>query len=182
MGMYTVGQLGKRAGLSRSALLYYDGIGLLSPSMRSACGYRLYSEGDVRRLERIMLYREAGLPLDAIASLLQADETSASTVLERHLHSVSAAIARLRQQQHVIAKLLGDGHVLRESRSMNKEQWIALLASTGLDEAGMDRWHMEFEKMSPAAHQDFLESLGIPPEEVALIRYFSRQGVADPGT
>ncbi|KDE39478.1 hypothetical protein ADINL_2607 [Nitrincola lacisaponensis] len=39
----------------------------------------------------------------------------------------------------------------------------------------MDKWHMEFEKMSPNAHQDFLESLGIPPEEVALIRQFSRQ-------
>lgn len=177
--MYTVGQLGKLFGLSRSALLYYDAIGLLSPSARSSSNYRLYSDADVRRMERIMTYRDAGLSLDVIGELLQADSASAPVVLERHLHEVNMEVARLRQQQHVIAKLLGDAEVLRKSRSMNKEQWVALLASTGLSEAGMEKWHMEFEKMSPDAHQDFLESLGIPQEEIALIRQFSRQRATD---
>lgn len=173
--MYTVGQLGKRVGLSRSALLYYDEIGLLSPSARSSSGYRLYSEADLRRMERIMVYRHAGLALDVIGRLLQADDTSAPAILELHLQKVNEEIATLRQQQRVIAQLLGDAQVLRKSRSMTKDQWVELLASTGLNEEGMDKWHMEFEKMSPNAHQDFLESLGIPPEEVALIRQFSRQ-------
>jgi DNA-binding transcriptional MerR regulator len=177
--MYTVGQLGKRIGLSRSALLYYDEIGLLSPSARSASGYRLYSEDDARRLERIMTYRDAGLSLDVIGRLLQTDDASAPALLERHLQKVNEEIARLRQQQHVIARLLGDAQVLRKSRSMTKDQWIALLASTGLNEEGMEKWHREFEKMSPDAHQDFLESLGIPPGEIALIRQFSRQKVSD---
>lgn len=177
--MYTVGQLGKRVGLSRSALLYYDEIGLLSPSARSASGYRLYSEADLRRMERIMVYRNAGLSLDVIGRLLQTDDASAPAILELHLQKVNEEIAKLRQQQHVIAQLLGDAQVLRKSRSMTKDQWVALLASTGLNEDGMDKWHMEFEKMSPNAHQDFLESLGIPPEEVALIRQFSRQTATD---
>lgn len=173
--MYTVGQLGKRFGLSRSALLYYDTIGLLSPSARSEAGYRLYAEADVQRLDRIVTYREAGLGLELIARLLQADDASAPLVLERHLQQINREIARLRQQQHVIARLLGDTEVLRKSRSMTKEQWISLLASTGLDEADMKKWHREFEKVSPEAHQDFLESLGIAPEEIALIRRFSGQ-------
>lgn len=173
--MYTVGQLGKRVGLSRSALLYYDEIGLLSPSSRSSSGYRLYSEDDVQRMERIMTYRDAGLSLDVIGTLLQADGASAPVLLERHLQRVNEEIARLRRQQHVIAQLLGDAQVLRQSRSMTKEQWIALLASTGLNEEGMKLWHAEFEKMSPDAHQDFLESLGIAPEEIASIRQFSRR-------
>lgn len=173
--MYTVGQLGKRFGLSRSALLYYDTIGLLSPSARSEAGYRLYAEADVQRLDRIVTYREAGLGLELIARLLQAGDASAPLVLERHLQQINREIARLRQQQHVIARLLGDAEVLRKSRSMTKEQWISLLASTGLDEADMKKWHREFEKVSPEAHQDFLESLGIAPEEIALIRRFSGQ-------
>ncbi len=158
--MYTVGQLGKLSGLSRSTLLYYDEIGLLSPAARSSSGYRLYSESDVQRMERIMTYRNAGLSLNVIGKLLQADDTSTPVVLERHLLRVNEEIARLRQQQHVIAQLLGDAQVLRKSRSMTKDQWITLLASTGLNEEGMHKWHMEFEKMSPDAHQDFLESLG----------------------
>ena len=177
--MYTVGQLGKLIGLSRSALLYYDEIGLLSHSARSSSGYHLYSEGDVQRMERIMTYRDVGLSLDVIGRLLQADEASAPAVLERHLQKVSEEIARLRQQQRVIARLLGDAQALGKSRSMTKDQWIALLASTGLNEEGMDKWHMEFEKMSPVAHQDFLESLGIPLEEIALIRQFAKQKAID---
>ncbi len=40
--MITIGRLARRFGLSRSTLLYYDSIGLLSPSTRSAKDYRLY--------------------------------------------------------------------------------------------------------------------------------------------
>lgn len=181
--MHTVGRLGKRVGLSRSALLYYDEIGLLSPSARSGANYRLYSDADVARLERIMLYRDAGLPLEAIAELLPIDGVSAAAVLERHLRAVNEEIARLRQQQRVVSRLLGDTRLTGGNgasgkamgKAMSKAQWVALLASTGLDEAGMDRWHREFEKMSPEAHQDFLESLGIAPQEIAQIRAFSRR-------
>ncbi|HEX2529860.1 MAG TPA: MerR family transcriptional regulator [Burkholderiaceae bacterium] len=178
--MYTVGQIGKLFKLSRSALLYYDEIGLLSPSARSSSNYRLYSYSDVRRMERIMIYRDAGLPLGVIGKLLQVDGASAPAMLERHLSEINREIAKLRQQQRVVAKLLDDAHVLRGSRSMTKDQWVALLASTGLDENGMRKWHIEFEKMSPEAHQDFLESLGILQEEITVIRRMSPgQEVAD---
>ena len=177
--MHTVGRLGKRFGLSRSALLYYDEIGLLSPSARSGANYRLYSDADVARLERIMIYRDAGLPLEAIAELLPTDGVSAAAVLERHLLAVNEEITRLRQQQRVISRLLGDTRLTggegTMGKAMSKAQWVALLASTGLDAAGMDRWHREFEKMSPEAHQDFLESLGIAPQEIEQIRAYSRR-------
>ena len=62
--MYTVGQLAKLFGLSRSTLLYYDEIGLLSPSARSASNYRLYSEADIRRVRIIrFLTRRQGVTI-----------------------------------------------------------------------------------------------------------------------
>lgn len=168
--MYTVGQLAKLFGLSRSTLLYYDEIELLSPSARSASNYRLYSEGDARRMARIIVYREAGLSLEAISKLLCDDSDSVTAVLERHLQKLSHEIAKLRHQQHLIGKLLGNAKLLRGSRSLTKDQWVALLASTGMTEDGMCRWHAEFEKHFPEAHQDFLESLGISKEEITMIR------------
>ena len=69
--MLTIGQLARRFELSRSTLLYYDSIGLLSPSGRSRANYRLYSDDDVRRMEAIAGYRRAGLPLADIARLLE---------------------------------------------------------------------------------------------------------------
>jgi DNA-binding transcriptional MerR regulator len=171
--MYTVGQLAKLFGLSRSTLLYYDEIGVLSPSARSASNYRLYSDDDVRRMERIKVYREAGLPLDAISRLLSEDSDSVPAVLERHLQELSREIVRLRDQQHLIGALLGNAPALPGSRALTKDQWVALLASTGMSEEGMRKWHAEFEKNFPEAHQDFLESLGIPKDEIATIRKLS---------
>ena len=34
----------------------------------------------------------------------------------------------------------------------------------------MRRWHVEFERLVPAAHQDLLEFLGFEDEEVASLR------------
>lgn len=45
-----MGELGRLFGLSRTALLYYDSIGLLKPSGRSASGYRRYGESGFRRI------------------------------------------------------------------------------------------------------------------------------------
>jgi hypothetical protein len=37
----------------------------------------------------------------------------------------------------------------------------------------MRKWHAEFEKNLPEAHQDFLESLGVPEDEITMIRKLS---------
>jgi hypothetical protein len=62
---------------------------------------------------------------------------------------------------------------------LTKETWVEILRASGLDEAGMENWHVEFERTSPEAHQDFLESIGIAPDEIDLIREWSRQDNPD---
>lgn len=42
----------------------------------------------------------------------------------------------------------------------------------------MLQWHSLFEQHSPAAHQDFLESLGIDTTEIDLIRQHSRDNAS----
>jgi DNA-binding transcriptional MerR regulator len=46
-----VGELAQRAGLTVRALHHYDAIGLLKPSLHTEAGYRLYTAGDVARLQ-----------------------------------------------------------------------------------------------------------------------------------
>jgi len=50
---------------------------------------------------------------------------------------------------------------------------VAVLRGAGLDDAAMGQWHVAFERMSPEAHQDFLESLGMCAPEIAEIRSWS---------
>ncbi|MCA9522798.1 MAG: MerR family transcriptional regulator [Myxococcales bacterium] len=61
MATYTISALARSVGLARSTLLYYDRIGLLSPSSRSSASYRLYDEEARERLEAIRTYRAVGL-------------------------------------------------------------------------------------------------------------------------
>jgi hypothetical protein len=43
-----------------------------------------------------------------------------------------------------------------------------------MDDAEMQRWHEAFERQSPEAHRDFLESLGLPVAEIRRIRRAAR--------
>jgi len=172
----SVGRLGKRFGLSRSALLYYDRIGLLSSSDRSPAGYRIYDERTAKRLEAICRYREIGLSLEQIRQLLDGAGGRTAEILEARLDQLNSEIARLREQQRIIVCLLANPSKLRGTRAIDKSRWVAILRAAGLDEAAMHRWHTEFERMAPQAHQDFLESLGLPTAEIAQIRRRSRRG------
>jgi len=174
--MYTIGRLAKIFSLSRSTLLYYDSIGLYSPSGRSQANYRMYTEKDRRRLEQICMYRRTGLSLADIARIVRAGGRSGiRQILEKRLDSLSREIRSLRGQQHFIVKLLKNDRALARIRVMDKESWIRLLEAAGLDQSARERWHGEFERLAPDAHQDFLESLGIASKEVALIRKFSKR-------
>lgn len=57
---------------------------------------------------------------------------------------------------------------------ISKNEWVSMFAETGLDEAVMKRWHHIFETRHPDAHADFLEWLGIGPDEIDRIRAASR--------
>lgn len=168
--MYTIGQIAKKFSLSRSTLLYYDSIGLLTPSGRSKANYRLYSDIDVSKMEKIALFREAGLPLDSIATVLEMKKNELFSTLENQLRRINKEINSLRRQQAVIIKMLSNEDALMHTRIITKKRWISLLRAAGLDEDDMRKWHVEFEKISPEAHQDFLESLGIEEDEIKLIR------------
>jgi DNA-binding transcriptional MerR regulator len=99
MAELTVGTLAKRTGLTVRALHHYDEIGLLSPSGRTESGYRLYSDGDVRRLERIVLLRGLDMPLEAIATALQGSGHELLELLERHSNTIDAELEALRAAQ-----------------------------------------------------------------------------------
>jgi DNA-binding transcriptional MerR regulator len=174
--MLTVSQLARRCGLSRSALLYYESIGLMSPAARSHSNYRRYSEKDLQRLEQICAYRDAGLKLEDIREILDRPEDDASSVLKRRLIELNGEIETLRNHQRAILKLL-KSYEFNERTDMNtKEKWVSVMKAAGFTEADMHRWHAAFEKSAPEEHQEFLEFLHIPKEEIATIRDWSRKG------
>jgi MerR family transcriptional regulator, thiopeptide resistance regulator len=172
----TVTNLARACQLSRSTLLYYESIGLLPKPSRTAGNYRAYTRKDVERLRQICVYRDAGVPLADIRSLLDGPRDDAAAVLRRRLVELSTGIERLREQQRAIARLLQTAHQLRSIPMVTKEKWVAIMKAAGFSEDEMHRWHVEFEKSAPDEHQEFLEFLHIPQPELIRIREWSRKG------
>ena len=172
--MYTVGRLAKKFNLSRSTLLYYDSIGLLTPARRGSGEYRQYSENEADRLAAICQYREAGLSLKDIKRVLDSSGGDLKTVLERRLSELNDDIGRLRRQQQVIVGLLKNDRLDDRIGVMNRQTWTDLLEASGFSEEDMINWHVEFERHAPDKHQAFLEFLCIPEDEIEAIRSFVR--------
>jgi DNA-binding transcriptional MerR regulator len=179
IAMYTIGQLSREFHLSRSTLLYYDSIGLLCATGRTEGNYRQYSGEDRDRLIRICTYREAGVPLLQIKDLLVSNETMEHTVLEKHLASLNRDMQSLRLKQRLIIAMLRNKDLAVCNPPLDKQTFVAVLSSAGLDEQVQQRLHMEFEKSSPESHQTFLEYLGLSDDEIANIRTHSKKNLRD---
>jgi MerR family transcriptional regulator, thiopeptide resistance regulator len=176
--MLTVTKLAQRCGVSRTALLYYESIGLMPPPGRTGGNYRCYSEADAERLLAIRAYRNAGLSLEDIRILLKTRSRSggdASGVLKRRLVELDAEIEALRAHQQAILQLLGS-RALRKAEMITKQKWVSIMTSCGFSDEQMHRWHAEFERSAPEEHQEFLEFLHIPQTEIKTIREQSRAG------
>lgn len=168
--MRTISQLAKQHQISRTALLYYDTMGLLKASRRTVSGYRLYDEGKGKRLESICLYRKAGLSLKDIKTLLEKEKGGVfARILSKRLSKIGGEIQELKNQQQMILALLKNRRISKMGK-VNKEQWIEIFRETGLSDDQMKNWHRVFEKNSPEGHQEFLEFLNIPKEEIRAIR------------
>lgn len=73
---YPIQQLAKAAGTTSRTLRHYDSIGLVTPSRIGSNGYRYYDDRSLVRLQRVLLLRELGLGLDAIGTVLAAQDAS----------------------------------------------------------------------------------------------------------
>jgi len=173
--MYTIGQICKSFGISRSTLLYYDSIGLLKPSMRTEGNYRVYSKEDVTRLEQIFLYRETGMSLEDVKTILDSPKSNLSDILEKRLESLNEEMHKIKFQQRFIIKMLKNKNLPLQAAAIYKDNFVDILKTIGLKEEEMDKLHVEFERFYPEEHQFFLEFLGIPPDEVRLIREYSKK-------
>lgn len=172
--MYSIGKLSQEFKLSRSTLLYYDTIGLLSASERTQGNYRKYSEEDKKRLSQICAFREAGVPLNQIRDILDTGGINEDNVLERRLNEINQEIRYLRLQQKLIVEMLKTKSQTDKKMLMDSQTFVSILKSTGLDEETMNHFHTQFEKNSPDLHQLFLEFLGMTDEEIKHARESSR--------
>ncbi|MDR7855034.1 MerR family transcriptional regulator [Tissierella sp.] len=81
---YTVQKLANLAGISSRTLRYYDEIEILKPAKINSSGYRIYGKKEVDKLQQILFYRELGMDLDSIKTIITSSSFNEITALMEH--------------------------------------------------------------------------------------------------
>ena len=118
---WSIQEVARLAGTTSRTLRHYGEVGLLPPSRVGSNGYRYYDGGALVRLQRILMLRDLGLGIPAIAQVLErGDDTAAlshhlrwleqeKSRLDRQIASVEGTIRRLEGGEQVMAENMFDG-------------------------------------------------------------------------
>ena len=115
--MFTIGKLAALTNVSNDTLRYYEHEGLITPTAKSAAGYRLYDQDSARRIRFIKHAQRCGFTLAEIRDLL---------VLRGHDRACCGDI-----RTRAIEKKLQIENKIRAMRAMSKalDQLIAECAN-----------------------------------------------------
>ena len=103
-GLLTIGELARRAGVTASALRYYEERGLLPPPARIS-GQRRYPESAARLVAAILLYSDAGFTLAEQKALMAAPARASGEwgrLARRKLAELDEQIARAQAARDAI--------------------------------------------------------------------------------
>jgi MerR family transcriptional regulator, thiopeptide resistance regulator len=173
MQTYTISALARRFGLSRSALIYYDKVGLLGPAGRTSAGYRYYTETQARRLQRICDLRDAGLELKQIHLLLSSQDPPGLDIFETRLQGIDREIRTLQTKRQLLLGMLQSIQSGKPPEHLDKQMWVEMLRAAGMDDNALEAWHVEFERRAPESHHQFLTLLNIAESEILQIRQWA---------
>ena len=115
---------------------HYGDIGLLEPSRIGSNGYRYYDDAALRRLQRILLLRELGLGLPAIAEVLAGQKDDAIALrthlewlqqererLARQISSVETTILTMEGGEQLMAENMFDGFDHTQYKDEVEQRW-----------------------------------------------------------
>ncbi|QLB21138.1 Cu(I)-responsive transcriptional regulator [Vespertiliibacter pulmonis] len=103
-----ISQIAKLSGLSAKQIRDYEKMGLLTPPIRNAAGYRQYALQDLERLHFISNARKVNFSLKQIAELLKLNDNAQRSsrevkqITEQHLQTLKQKIADLEKMVQLL--------------------------------------------------------------------------------
>lgn len=154
---WSIQEIARLAGTTSRTLRHYDMIGLLPPSRVGGNGYRYYDAAALLRLQRILLLRELGVGLRAIAEALKGDRDHVRALtlhleglrrerksLDDRIVSVETTIAKLQKGETLMPEEMLNGFDHTKYRDEVVERWGEDVYENG------DRWWRGMSKKERA--------------------------------
>ena len=105
--VWSIAEVARMSRVTSRTLRHYDAIGLLPPAWTGDNGYRYYERDQVLRLQQILLLRDLGLGLDAVAEVLDGRHRTVD-VLRNHQQWLRTEQERLARLAATVAKTIED--------------------------------------------------------------------------
>ncbi|GAA1816595.1 MerR family transcriptional regulator [Nesterenkonia flava] len=99
-----IGEVAEMSGMSLRTLRHYDDEGLLTPSGRSAGGFRLYTDEDIERLMLIRRMKPLGFSIEQMRELLELTDTLAQRASPEAAEKLQGFLAEAHQRRERLAE------------------------------------------------------------------------------
>jgi DNA-binding transcriptional MerR regulator len=133
---WSIQDIARLAGTTSRTLRHYGDVGLLEPSRIGNNGYRYYDEQALVRLQRILMLRDLGLGIPAIADVLAGQRDDAQALLshlhwlrqekerlDRQISSVETTILTMEGKEQLMAENMFDGFDHAQYKEEVEERW-----------------------------------------------------------
>jgi DNA-binding transcriptional MerR regulator len=164
-GLYSIGELAERTGLSVRTIRFYSDQGVVPPTGRSVAGHRRYDVHALARLDLVRTLRDFGLPLSTIRAVLD-NGLSLPQVAATHAQALDTQINALRIRRAVLRAVAKQDITTAEEASLMHQ----LAKMTDIERAGLI--------------QDFVDDtfggLDADPEFVEMLRAATPELPEDP--
>ena len=172
--LWSIQDISRLAGTTSRTLRHYGDVGLLPPTEIGSNGYRYYDEDALARLQRILMLRDLGLGIPAIAEVLagQREHTQALRThldwlrqeqhrLDRQIASVENTITKMEGGEQLMAEEMFDGFDHTEFKDEVEQRWGKAAY------ADSDRWYRSLSDAQRAEWKQTMLELGFDWIEAA---------------
>ncbi len=137
-GYYTSGEFAKKANVTIRTIRFYDKLGILKPSRVGENGYRLYTDEDFGRLQRILSLRYLGFSLDEIMAMPMGDD--AEDVVRSLAMQKDLIRKRIRHLESMNQALEDTERMVGESRQVDWSRILHLIHLTNMEHAVVEQY------------------------------------------
>jgi DNA-binding transcriptional MerR regulator len=145
---WSIAQVARMSKVTSRTLRHYDEIGLLPPAWVGGNGYRYYEQEQLLRLQQILVMRELGVGLDAIAEIMHRGRDRIE-VLDMHRRWLLAERDRFERLARTVARTIEEltgGEEMNEKPGRSMDHWFEGFDAdkqAELQEEARQRWGAE---------------------------------------
>lgn len=138
-GYYTSGQFAKKANVTIRTIRYYDKQGLLKPAGVSEGGYRLYTDSDFAKLQKILSLKYLGFSLDEIRSITINDDDNdyVDESLRLQLNLVRKRIEHLKLVEQTISET---SRLVTDNQAVDWNKILHLIHITNMEKTLVEQY------------------------------------------